>query len=186
MILNIKNLLNSNNLLSKKHSISKIFLHYYHEYNLLKCKYIEELKNINLNELKFGVKIIERLCVKNASTINKFMFSFVRDNTKIELNNINNKFKFISIVNSTILAEDVFKKLYTKEFALYKQFVKQNIILSSDKYFYSAEVFNSLSNTWVTISSELMEITDELKGFQITALHIFYQYLPEIIFIIQK
>ena len=170
-----------------KNSALFTIFYYYKEYYQIKEKYIKDINKLTDIELQKGVRVIEKMCIKNSKIINKVLFSFKKDNIVIELENINRLFKFISVEKTNIHSNKIFNTYEANKSIIYEPYVSQNILLSENKYFYSVEIYNSLANIWQTKISELQEITsEELFEQKKIALNVFFRYLPEIIFAIQK
>ena len=136
-IINNQNIFNSS---SMKNSALFTIFYYYKEYYQIKEKYIKDINKLTDIELQKGVRVIEKMCIKNSKIINRL-------------------FKFISVEKTNIHSNKIFNTYEANKSIIYEPYVSQNILLSENKYFYSVEIYNSLANIWQTKISELQEIT---------------------------
>lgn len=162
----------------KNKNITELFSNYYEKFLDLKTNYISDLKEYNTRELIKGIRIIEHFLYK-LPILNKVLFSFIKDDFVFTLKKYKNKYLFICMLPSNQLSTNI---MNFDETDVYDKYCDLNIFLSKDYYYYSTNILDINSRTWVSKETELLKIDNNLIKVKEEAINIYYQFLPEILF----
>ena len=177
----------------KRHYPFWIFDKYSVIYNSTWELYKEDIKKLSYNEMMNGVRILEKYYINKLKNVELEMFILTKEEYYFFLEKFSDSSNYFFVCSrvSDKKTESIFK---LNENANYEEHSTINFILSKRNYYFSSDIFEKVqdedviggSYTYCMERSKLFPFLKEFESEIKYILHMFYYYLPEIIFQIKS